>query len=397
MHDEAFWELRRKLVPADPPAINLNAGTLFPTPIPIMQKVTELRCQQAAGPSDFLWRRAGPLLERSRAALAGYLDCSQRDLLLLPNVTWALNILVPSLELGPGDEVLTTDHEYGAMLFCWRHHAKQRGFTIREMQLPYRDEDPAKITDALAREIRPNTRVLYFSHVTTSTGLALPARELCASARRRGVISIIDGAHAPGMLPVSLAAIEADYYLANCHKWMMAPAGAGFLHAQPAHRDALAPLMISWGNEYDRARAHDASDAGGGTYWQRDMEFHGTADRCGQMVLADAIEFRAQLGGDEAIRSRVLEISDHAREKLSACGLICATPQNRDLRGALCAFELTEAESGRLSKLLWENHHIECPTTRAAGKAFLRVSCAWFVSRQDIDRLADAVKQITKR
>src|SRR5688572_7012032 len=318
--DESFWRSKRQLMALPAGKVNLNAGTLSPTPLPVLAAVNRLRGQMARDPSDFLWRRTGPLIERARARVAQYVNCDARDLLLLPNATYAINVVVHSLQskLPRGAEILTSDHEYGAMTYTWRRAAGRVGWTVRQVTLPFQTEDPEEIVEAFRRAVGPGARVLYFSHGTTTTGLVLPARQLCALARERGLLSIVDGAHAPGMVPLDVRRIGADFYAANCHKWMMSPPGAGFLHVGPAHKSSVESLVTSWGFDYDRANA-EAPSVIDATCWQYDHEFHGTVDRCAQMVLPDALDFRESLGGDGAIRARVREIAQYARDRLSAC------------------------------------------------------------------------------
>ncbi len=318
------------------------------------------------------------------------MNCSTNDLLLLPNTTFAMNIIVNSLQLPPGSEILTTDHEYGAMMYCWRRAAQQANLKIRQIELPFRTEDPSEIVETFRRAISDHTRVLYFSHVTTSTGLVLPARELEVLARNRGLRCIIDGAHAPGMIPVDLAGIDADFYTANCHKWMMCPPGAGFLHVKSTQRSTVQPLITSWGWDHDRAQPDAPSDLLCSN-WQFDLEFHGTVDRCPQMVIPQALDFRAELGGNDAVRVRVRELVEYTRQRLSACGLAPVTPPNPSLSGAIIAFDFPCDDPIKARDRFWNDFHIECPITVAAGKTFLRVSAAWFVTRDQIDRLADAL------
>jgi isopenicillin-N epimerase len=359
----------------------------------VLQAIHRLREEQAANPSHFLWRRSGPLLDRARARLADYVNCDAGDLLLLPNNTFAMNIVVNSLNPPPGTEVLSSDHEYGAMMYCWRRAAEREGWTIRQLTLPYRSEDPSELIDAFADAIGPHTRIVYFSHVTTSTGLVLPARELASLAKQRGLICVIDGAHAPGMVPVDLSGIDADFYTANCHKWMMCPAGAGFLHVRHEHRPLVKPLITSWGWEYDRSQP-DAPCEMGGTKWQWNLEFHGTVDRCTQMVIPEALEFRDELGGEQAIERRVRELADYARRRMSDAGFAPVTPANPLLSGAIVAFDFPADPLVR--ERFWNEFHIECPITVAAGRTFLRVSTAWFVTHQQIDRLAEAALSIRR-
>jgi isopenicillin-N epimerase len=390
--DESFWRAKRELVALPAGKVNLNAGTLSPTPLPVLAAVNRLRGQMARDPSDFLWRRTGPLIERARGRVAKYVNCDARDLLLLPNATYAINVVVNSLQskLPRGAEVLTSDHEYGSMMFLWHRAAERMGWTVRQVTLPFQSEDPGEIVEAFRRAIGDATRVLYFSHGTTTTGLVLPARELSALARERGLMCIVDGAHAPGMVPLDLRELAADFYAANCHKWMMAPAGAGFLHVAPQHKSSLESLVTSWGFDYDRSTPEAASVIGA-TCWQYDHEFHGTLDRCPQMVLPEALDFREELGGDDAIRARVREIATYARERLPGCGLAPVTPNNPAMSGPLVAFDYPCDDPIEVRDRLYHEHGIECPLSTANGGSFLRVSCAWFVTREEIDKLADAV------
>ena len=351
--------------------INLNAGTLSPTPAPVLAAVTRLRQMQSDQPTDFLARQTAPRLKRSRTALAKYLRVKPDDLLLLPNVTFAINLAVSSLKLPRGSEILMTDHEYGAMVYCWRRWAKVRGWKLRQFKLPYTTEDPGEIVAAVEKSIRPATRALFFSHVTSTTGLVLPVAELCRLARRRGIISVVDGAHAVGMVPVEL---NADFYGANCHKWLMAPLGCGFLHVRPKYKTMLQPLVTSWG--------------WAGKDWQFNLEFHGCNDRCPQMVLPEVMAFRKSLGGDAAIRNHARQLTEYARTRI---GLKPVTPRNPVLSGSMIAFELPAKHPLVKKNTLWAKHGIECPVTRANKKHYLRVSAAWFNTKAEIDQLAKLV------
>src|SRR5947207_7946855 len=342
---EQSWQARREQIALTPGTINLNAGTLSPTPLPVLEKMFALRRQMARNPSDFLWRQTPPHITRARGALAKYLNCSPADLLLLPNITFALNIVTTSLRLPAGSEILTTDHEYVAMMNCWLRAAAEQGWTVRVLTLPYKTEDPSELVDLFTREIGSKTRVLYFSHVNCTTGLVMPVQQLAALARQRDLLCVIDGAHAPGMVPVDLTSIGADFYAANCHKWMMAPAGAGFLHVAPHRHAMLRPIITSWGYGYKTDQAEEDSGRGG-SHWQWDLEFHGSIDRTAQMVLPETIEFRENvLAGEESIRGRVREVAKYARGVLTAAGFACATPENPSMSGALVAVEFPKCNA----------------------------------------------------
>lgn len=392
MHsDDSYWRAKRGELFPSVNSINLNAGTLSATPLPILDAITRLRERQAAEPSDWMWRQAGGLLERSRVRLAAYLHTPSPELLLLPNVTHAINLAAASLTFGPGAEILMTDHEYGAMVYCWEKLARERGWTIRTVTIPYNTEDPHAHIDALESAITRATKVLFFSHVTTSTGLILPAAELCALARRRGLVSIVDGAHATGMTPLDLHAIDADFYGGNCHKWLMTPIGAGFLAVRKELKGTLQPLITSWGWKHTPdERELDSGEAG--TKWQFTFEFQGCMERCPQMVIPEVLDLREALGGEAAIQSRARTLARHTRERIRALGYQPATPANEKLSGALTAFEFPNIDQRKWRDWIWGTHRIECPITKAAGRTFLRVSTAWYTTIDEIERLVAVLK-----
>jgi isopenicillin-N epimerase len=285
--------------------------------------------------------------------------------------------------------VLLTDHEYGAMRFCFDRLAHERRWQVREVALPCPATSSQDIVARFEAAVSPRTRVLFFSHVTSPTGLVLPAESLCALAARHGIVSIVDGAHAPGMLRLDLEEIGADYYAGNCHKWMMAPTGAAFLYCQPQHKGRLRPLITSWGWDYDSS-AGELDSGWGGSYWARHLEFIGTQDRCAQMALPIVLDFRARLG-EEAIERRVADLVAYTRSRIAEAGYPPATPASRQLSGSMTAFEFPALDPVKARDWMWREHRIEAPFTAAAGRIFLRVSTAWFNTPEEIGRLADAL------
>jgi isopenicillin-N epimerase len=392
--DEAHWNKCKDLISRDERIINLNAGTLSPTPLALVKRIRELRQMMESNPSDFFWRQAEPLIERSRASLAKYVNCNSRDLLLLPNVTNALNIAIGSIQLPAGSEILVTNHEYGAILNAWKVRASEKSWTIRTFDLPDMSEDPMEYVRAMQHAVSPQTRVLFFSHVVFTTGLTLPAAALCKAARKMNLLTVIDGAHAPGGTKVDLSDIGADFYGANLHKWVMCPAGAGFLFADQKHHQSLKPVVTSWGYPYDFEKAYEPSGAGGSRF-QWSLEYQGVMDRTPQMVVPEAIAFRESLGGEEAIFDRVRELGDYA---LATIGQILkpAIPRNYDLRGPMVSFEFPQTNGVKCDPIavrdrFYTEFNIECPATLVGERCFLRVSTAWFNIREEIVALRKAI------
>ena len=297
----------------EPSVANLNTGSFGPLPRVVLQRANELRLRLAEEPMDFLLRQYPPLLWQAREKLAAFLGADPTRLIFTANVSCAINIVASGLTLAQPGEILLTDHEYGAMHWCWERAAQRQGLTLRTFPLPIEAQYPAEIVAAFSRAINERTRLLFFSHVLSPTGLVLPAREICAAARRQGILTVIDGAHAPAMIPLQLEQIAADFYAGNCHKWLLAPSGSGFLHLGKGNEDRLQPLQVSWGYHADR-RHMDQRDESGSTPRLRYYEFEGTRDPAPWL----AVPSRHRLSGTAGPRS-------HPRLQCRA-GRLCPGP-----------------------------------------------------------------------
>jgi isopenicillin-N epimerase len=317
------------------------------------------------------------------------------------NVSAAINLVASGLRLaGPG-EVLMTDHEYGAMVWCWERVGQRQALGVRTFPLPTMATDPGGIVEAAVRAITPRTRLLFFSHVLSPTGLVLPAKELCAEARRRRVITVVDGAHAPAMIPLNVSEVGADFYTGNLHKWLLAPSGAGFLVIGPGNEDRLQPLHVSWGYHPDKypigevaqSTGPDARDAYGSTPRIRFLEFEGTRDFCPWLAVPAAIDFQTELGWG-AVRGRIAELATYTRKVIGDTGLSLATPAVPGMHGAMTAFDLPAGVSApRLRKELWARR-IEVPVIERPDRLLLRVSHHFYTTESEIDRLAAALPEM---
>lgn len=372
---------------------NLNTGSFGPLPRAVFERVTDLRRRLAAEPMDFLLREQPGHLWHARETLAKFLHADAHRLIFTANVTASINIVASGLTLASPGEILLTDHEYGAMHWCWERTAQRLGLTIRTFPLPILAHEPCEIVDAAVAAMTPRTRLFFFSHVLSPTGLVLPAKSLCVEARRRGIVSVVDGAHAPAMIPLDLEDIGADFYGANCHKWMLAPTGAGFLHLAKGNEDRLQPLQVSWGWRPDRARLDQRDDAGS-TPRLRYYEFEGTRDICPWLAVPTAIEFQQTLGF-EAIRQHNEALVQIVRDRFARItALHLATPTHADLHGFLTAFRLpTHVVAQTWRTALWERYRIEAPIVERPEGLLLRVSTHFYNSAEEIDCLACVVEK----
>jgi isopenicillin-N epimerase len=351
----------------DPEVAYLNHGSYGACPRTVFEEYQRLQLELERGPTDFFTRRVSlsfsdgherpGQLAGARRVLASFVGASAEDLVFVPNATSALNAVIRSLELGPEDEVLTTTHEYGAIVRTWEFVG---------VSLVYCEPEE------LASRIRQRTRVVFLSHITSPTALVLPVEDICVAARAAGVLSIVDGAHAPGQIPVDLESLGADVVAGNCHKWLCAPKGAGFLWARPELQATIAPLVISWGYR-------EEADFGERHGWQ------GTRDPAAYLAVPKAIEVHATF---DLADIRVL--ADQAEDRLAELGL-------RRIPGMpspfMRAVELPPGDPDELWQRLYREFKVEVPVYDWRGRRLLRVSIGPYNDESDIDRLVEALSE----
>ena len=338
----------------DPGVVYLTHGTYGACPRPVLDEYQRWQRELERRPIEVLARRWDELLGEARAVLAAYLGARGDDLVFVANATTALNTVARSLELDPGDEVLTTAEEYGAVDLTWEAAG------ARVVQAPL---------ESLWEHIGKRTRVLSISHIASPTGAIRPVAELCAQAREAGLISVVDGAHAPGHVPVDLEAIGADAYAGNCHKWLCAPKGAGFLWVRPGLQERIDPLVVSWGwPEAEFAKRHS---------WQ------GTRDPAAWLAVPAAIEFQREWGWDD-VRTRCHALAERF---VTESGLPAAASEFAQM----VAVELPPCDPVEVQRRLLDEHRIEVPCFEHAGRPLLRLSVQGYNDDADVDRLLEAL------
>jgi isopenicillin-N epimerase len=335
----------------DPDVTFLNHGSYGACPEPVFARYQELQRELERNPVEFLGRRFDELTAEARTALAAFVGARAEDLVFVPNATSGLNAVIRSLKLEPGDEVLTTRHEYGAVVRTWE---------FAGAQLVYAEPEQ------LASAIGPRTRAVCVSHITSPTALVLPVEEICAAARDAGVLSIVDGAHAPGQIPLDLESLGADVYAGNCHKWLCAPKGAGFLWAQPEHQRWIEPLVVSWGY-------------GAATSFAERHGWQGTRDPAAALAVPAAIDAHHTF---DLERCRRLAASFH--DRLPPIGPSPA-PQ-------MWTSEVDTSDPDGLQRRLFDEHRIEVVVREWEGRSLLRVSIAPYNEAADVERLLEALK-----
>lgn len=387
------WADVRGRIMLDASAVNLNSGSGGPLPRSVFDRLGELRHRLAEAPMDFLLHEVPPLLSRARLQLADMVGAEPSRLAFTSNVTEAVNMVATGLALQSSGEILLTDHEYLPMRWCWERAAQRLKLELRTVRLPLLPADPEELVAAVVAAMTPRTLLFHFSHVLATTGLVLPAERLCDEARKRGIRTLVDGAHAPGSLDLDLAGLDCDFYAGSGHKWLLGPVGNGFLYLGRESADLLEPLQVSWAYyPPNDATDLDEPDRFGSTARLRRFECAGTRDICPWLALPRAIDFRAAVGGGQ-IRSRMRELADYARKRLADLpGLSLASPADPRLSGPMTAFRLPEGrDPTSLSRRLWQRCRIEVAAVSRPELALLRVSTHFYNTEAEIEYLAEAL------
>jgi isopenicillin-N epimerase len=368
-----------------PNIIFLNHGSFGATPEPVFEEYQRWQRELERQPVEFLDRRFAERMSTARAALAEYFGAQRDDLVYVTNATVGVNIVARSLELGLGDEVLTTNHEYGACDRVWQFLSKKRGFTYKFQAISVPIRCVEDFVERLWQGVTPQTKVIYLSHITSPTAIIFPVAEVCRRARERGILTIVDGAHAPGQVPLSLEEIDADFYTANLHKWTCAPKGAGFLYARPESQDLLEPLVVSWGWESEKPSHSKFVDY---------HEWWGTRDIAAFLSVPAAIEFQEEHDW-EAVRTDCHALAVGAESRIRELTGLPSLYSSDEWYAQMVSILLPiETDIVALKTRLYDEFNIEVPLMEWDEKKLIRVSVQGYNTQEDVDSLIEALDSI---
>ena len=385
--------------PLDPAVIFLNHGSFGACPREVLEHQAALRAEMEAEPVRFLSRELDERLDVARGALAAFLGADADDLAFVTNATSGVNAVLRSRAFAAGDELLTTDHAYNACRNTLDFVAERSGARVVTVTVPFPVATPDTVVDAVLARVTPRTRLALLDHVTSPTALVLPIERLCAELAARGVDVLVDGAHAPGMVPLELRTLGATYYSGNCHKWLCAPKGSAFLWVRRDRHTDVRPLTISHG-----ANARKP----GRSRFRLEFDWTGTDDPTAWLSVPAALECMGAMlpGGWPAVMAR-----NHALA-LEARGLLCATagtppPCPDAMVGSLAAVVLPDGAPSTtiawrrpdpLQARLFDAWRIEVPviTFPAPPRRLVRISAQLYNAREHFARLAEALgKELT--
>lgn len=368
----------------DPQVIFLNHGSFGACPRPVFETYQDWQRRLEREPVQFLGVELDNLLRESRQVLGEYLHVPASDLVYVTNATHGVNIIARSLPLNSGDEVVTTNQEYGACNYAWEFACQRSGATYKyqAITVPVTSED--EIVDEFWQGVTPRTKVIYISHITSPTSLALPAQKICQRAHQAGILTVIDGAHAPGQISLDLANMQADFYVGNCHKWMLSPKGAGFLYARPEVQDLIEPLIVSWGYLSKTSAPRE-------TRFIDLLQWTGTKDPAAALSVPAAIEFM-QANHWEDVQVSCHDVLRIAIERMcSLSGLTPLYPLESNLYYQMGTIPIPRVRDiNELKTRFYDDYKIEILAFEWNARHFLRVSVQGYNSQDDIEQLIDA-------
>lgn len=380
---EAYWNAIRKLFLIPEDEVYLNNGTVGSSPAPVLRAVfdgyneTEKMAQE--DPEDYpIWGYAA--WNEFRDPLAAFVGCKRDEIALLRNATEANNYVAHGMDMKPGDEVLMTDQEHPGGEQPWNLRAKRYGIVVKKVTLPKPVQNAAQVLNLFNDAITPQTRIIFFSHITTATGVVLPAKEICELARTKGILSAVDGAHVPGMMKLNISEIGCDMYTASPHKWLMSPKGSGFLYVRDEVIDRLWNTIATEGWDEPQLRAER---------FQR----IGSSNVPALWGLRASIEMANQIGLDR-IEKRHHQLADYILAEMQKRGAESWTSPDPALRCAIATVSVAPIKRMDLENWLWKNHKIRI---RGGEPSKLRLSTPYYLRRTDIDRFLEKFDEYRRR
>lgn len=370
----------------DPDIIFLNHGSFGACPKSVFDTYQTWQRQLERQPVKFLSREVSDRLLEARQGLAAYLHCEPQDLVYFPNPTTAVNMVARSLDLRPGDDILSVDHAYGAIERTWRFVCHKTGARYVQQSIPLPMTTTEAFVEAFWTGVTERTRVICLDHITSPTALCFPIEEICRRARQADILTLIDGAHAPGQMPLNLPEIGADLYIGACHKWLCAPKGSAFLYARRDVQPMLEPLVVSWG--YDNPTYET------GYPFINYHEWQGTRDISAFLSVPAAIAFQAEHDWDR-VRNDCQGLAAETRNRINALtGLPPICPESTSWFRQFFAARLPDVDVPGLKTRLYEEYRIEVPVLRWQDQPFIRVSIQGYNTRQDADALLAALEEL---
>jgi isopenicillin-N epimerase len=365
----------------------LNHGSFGACPKIIFENYQYLQLELEKEPVQFIQKNANEYLKVAKDALAKYIGCSSADFFFVPNPTVAINTVLRSLELNEGDEILSTNHEYGAMDRTWNFFCKKTGskYIRQNISLPIVSKE--QLLEEFWSGYTSKTKIIFISQISSATALIFPVKEICDKARTLGLITIIDGAHVPGHIDLNIHELNPDFYTGALHKWMLAPKGSSFLYVNKIFQNSIEPLVVSWGYE---------SEAPSESLFLDYHEYQGTRDISAFLTTPKVVQFLEDNNWNEkAAQCRKLILANYK----NFCDLLNSKPicpVTSEFLGQMCSIPIKTDRPLELKEILFNKYKIEIPITKIESGMFLRIALNAYNSQNDLDILYAAIVNIKR-
>ncbi|NNT70592.1 aminotransferase class V-fold PLP-dependent enzyme [Flavobacterium sp. IMCC34852] len=369
----------------DPSITFLNHGSFGACPKPIFEEFQRFQLELENEPVVFIQKKLPQYLKLAKAPLAEFIGCDAADFFFVPNPTVAINTVMRSLKLNPGDEILATNHEYGAMDRTWHFYCKKSGakYVRQPISLPIVSKE--QIIEEFWKGYTSKTKVVFLNQMSSSTALIFPVKEICDKAQELGLITIVDGAHVPGHIDLNITDLNPDFYTGTLHKWMLAPKGSSFLYVKKEFQDDLDPLVVSWGYE---------SVAPSESRFLDYHEYQGTNDHSAFLCTPKVIEFLEQNNWKEKSKAcKQIVFANYQR----FCDLLKTRPLapiTEEFLGQMASIPVKTYKPAELKDLLYDQYKIQIPVMPLNGNIYLRYSINAYNSQEDLDILYKALEDI---
>ncbi len=369
----------------DPTITFLNHGSFGACPKPIFEDYQKWQYVLEKEPVQFIQKTGAGYLKTSKLALAKYIGCDVDDFFFTQNPTFAINTIMRSLDLKADDEILSTNHEYGAMDRTWHFFCKKTGakYVQSVISLPILSKEQLLIE--FWKGYTSKTKVIFINQISSSTALIFPVKEICDKARELGLITIIDGAHTPGHIDLNISEMNPDYFTGTTHKWLLTPKGSSFLYVKKDKQKTLEPLVISWGYESDTPSHSQFLD---------ENEYQGTRDISAFLTLPKALQFLEENNWKEKTTVCKQLILEHYPKFCELVNSKPICPITSEFLGQMCSIPINTLKPLELKELLFNKYNIEIPITQLNGKCYIRITLNAYNTLKDLDILRNAIIDI---
>lgn len=364
----------------------LNFGSFGATPKPVFDDYQQWQKVLEAEPIQFIAFDGPEYLSTSRAALAKFIHCEDKDdLVYVTNPSFAVNIIAKAFPLGEGDEILATNIEYGACDKTWEYYCEKKKAIYKRQKISLPITTKEQFIEDFFKGLTPKTKAIFISHITSATALIFPVKEICEIAKSKGLITIIDGAHAPAQIDLRINELQVDFYVGACHKWMMAPKGASFLYAHKTVQHLCEPLVVSWG--YKAAKPSESQF----------LDYHqmiGTRDFCAFLAVTKSIQFMHDNNWPAVSKKCHEMVLTNAPIFYELLGTQPISPLTSEWVGQMISIPIKTKEPEVLQRTLYKEFNIEIPIMRQGDDIYMRYSINAFNTVQNLEALYTALSTI---